>query len=55
MFFEVAFEAANAGETFGPRAVVNAVTKASIFLGAAAALILLNILFLRSSANYYPT
>jgi hypothetical protein len=36
-------EAANAGATLGPRAVVNAVSKASIFLGAADALMRLNI------------
>ena len=40
-------EAANAGETLGPRAVVNAVSKASIFLGAAEALIRANITLLR--------
>ena len=49
--FGVAFEAANAGETLGPRAVVNAVSKASIFLGAADALIRLNITLPPSSAN----
>jgi hypothetical protein len=51
MFFEVGFEAANAGETLGPRAVVNAVSKASIFLGVADALIRLNIFLLVPSAN----
>jgi hypothetical protein len=51
MFFEVGFEAANAGETLGPRAVVNAVSKASIFLGVADALIRSNIFLLVPSAN----
>jgi len=53
IFFE-AGDAAYAGKTLGPRAVVNAVSKASIFLGAADALIRLNILLLlRPSANGY--
>ena len=41
--FGAAFDAPNAGETLGPRAVVNAVNNASIFLGAANALTRLNI------------
>jgi hypothetical protein len=45
-------EAPNAGETLGPRAVVNAVSKASIFLGVADALIRLNIFLLVPSANF---
>jgi hypothetical protein len=49
--FGAAFEAANAGETLGPRAVVNAVSKASIFLGVADALIRSNMLLLRPPAN----
>src|ERR1700685_650234 len=51
MFFEVGCEAANAGEILGPRAVVNAVTKASIFLGGADTLIRLNIFLLVPSVN----
>jgi hypothetical protein len=51
--FRTTFEAANAGETLGPRAKVNAVSVASIFLGAADALIRLNIFLLRPSANCY--
>jgi hypothetical protein len=49
--FGAAFEAANAGETLGPRAVVNAVSKASIFLGVADALMRSNMLLLRPPAN----
>jgi hypothetical protein len=49
--FCAVFEAANAGEMLGPRAVVNAVSKASIFLGAADTLILLNIFFLHPPAR----
>ena len=49
--FRADFDAANAGITLGPRAVVNAVSKASIFLGVADALIFFNIFFLRPSAN----
>jgi hypothetical protein len=52
MFLEFGCEAANAGATLGPRAVVNAVTKASIFLGVADALIRLNIFLLVPSANF---
>jgi hypothetical protein len=51
IFFEVAVEAANAGETLGPRAVVNAVSKASTFLGVAEAAMRLNIFLLRPSAT----
>jgi hypothetical protein len=51
IFFEPG-EAANAGETLGPRAVVNAVSKASNFLGAAG-LIRLNIFLLCPSASGY--
>jgi hypothetical protein len=51
IFFD-AGEAANAGETLGPRAVVNAVSKASNFLGAAG-LIRLNIFLLYPSASSY--
>lgn len=47
------FEAAKAGETLGPRDVVNAVNKASIFLGAAAALTRLNIFLLRPPAEVH--
>jgi hypothetical protein len=49
--FAGAFEAANAGETFGPKAMVNAVSRASIFLGLAESLTGLNILLLRPSAT----
>src|SRR5580658_8935506 len=54
-FFQGCCEAANAGETLGPRAVVNAVAKASIFLGVADALIRLNIFLLVPSANVPTT
>jgi len=51
--FACVLEAANAGETLGPRAVVNAVSKANIFLGAADALTRLNIFLLRPPAEVH--
>jgi hypothetical protein len=51
IFFQGACEAPNAGETLGPRAVVNAVSKASIFLGVADALMRSNIFLLRPPVN----
>ena len=50
--FGAAFDAPNAGETLGPRAVVNAVSNASIFLGAANVFTLLNIFLLRPAVAY---
>jgi len=52
--FDAVFDAANAGETLGPRAVVNAVSNASIFLGAADALNRLNIFLLHPPARGLP-
>jgi hypothetical protein len=51
IFFQAACEAPNAGETLGPRAVVNAVSKASIFLRVADVLMRSNIFLLRPPAN----
>jgi hypothetical protein len=50
--FGAALDAANAGKTLGPRAVVNAVSNASIFLGAANVFTLLNIFLLRPAVAY---
>lgn len=52
--FVCVLEAANAGETLGPKAVVNAVSKANIFLGAADALTRLNIFLPPSSGRSSP-